>query len=144
MKLYLASGACSLAPQVVLQELVVPYKLARVGYKTKRTSNGQDFFAVDLRGAMDALQLNDGEVATEAWAILQCLADLKPDAKLGPQMAPSLHQQRTPGRDCPAVHPYTCRACDKTRLKFDPFAKCLRSLPNSKDNLLSQLCLIYR
>jgi glutathione S-transferase len=84
MKLYFVTGACSLSPHIVLQELGVPYELARVDFKTKRTSDGQDFLAVNPKGAVAALQLDDGEVVTEGPAIIQYLADLKPEAKLAP------------------------------------------------------------
>lgn len=84
MKLYFSAGACSLSPHIVLQELGLPYELVRVDMMTKRTSEGQDFFTVNAKGAVATLQLDDGRILTEGPAIVQYLADLKPEAKLAP------------------------------------------------------------
>jgi len=85
MKLYFASGACSFAPHVVLQELGVAYDLARVNNRSKRTSDGVDFLAVNPKGYIAALQLDNGEVLTEGPTLLQYLGDLKPDLGLAPE-----------------------------------------------------------
>lgn len=84
MKLYFAPGTCSLSPHIVLQELGLPYDLVRVNNRTKQTSEGSDFLAVNPKGYVAALQLDGGEVLTEGPAILQYLADLRPDAGLAP------------------------------------------------------------
>lgn len=84
MKLYFASDTCSLSPHIVLQELKLSYELVRVNNRTKRTSEGGDFRAVNPKGYVAALLLESGEVLTEGPAILQYLADLKPAAGLAP------------------------------------------------------------
>lgn len=84
MKLYFASGTCSFAPHIVLQELELPYGLVRVNNRTKRTSEGGDFLVVNPKGYVAALALDEGEVLTEGAAIIQYLADLKPLAGLAP------------------------------------------------------------
>jgi glutathione S-transferase len=82
MKLYYAPQACSLAPHIVLRELELPFQLIRVDNATKTTADGDDFLAINPKGYVAALQLDNGEVLTEGPAILQYLADLQPQAKL--------------------------------------------------------------
>jgi glutathione S-transferase len=84
MKLYYAPHACSLAPHIVLRELDLSFELIRVDNTTKRTASGEDFLAINPKGYVAALQLDDGQVLTEGPAILQYLADLRPEANLAP------------------------------------------------------------
>ncbi|NNN26656.1 glutathione transferase GstA [Pseudomonas nitroreducens] len=84
MKLYFAPNACSLAAHIVLRELGLPFSLVRVDNRTKRTADGQDFYRINPKGYVAALQLEDGTVLTEGAAILQYLADLQPEAGLAP------------------------------------------------------------
>ncbi|TXH04533.1 MAG: glutathione transferase GstA [Nevskiaceae bacterium] len=84
MKLYYAPGACSLSPHIVAQELGIPVQLEKVDLAAKKTASGADFWAINPKGYVPALQLDDGEVLTEGPAIVQYLADLKPDAGLAP------------------------------------------------------------
>lgn len=84
MKLYFAPETCSLAPHIVLRELGLPFDLVCVDNRTKKTADGGDFLAVNPKGYVAALQLDDGEVLTEGPAIVQYLADLKPEAGLAP------------------------------------------------------------
>ncbi|WPN59367.1 MULTISPECIES: glutathione transferase GstA [unclassified Pseudomonas] len=84
MKLYYAPQACSLAPHIVLRELELPFELVRVDNSTKKTVTGDDFLAINPKGYVAALQLDNGDVLTEGPAILQYLADLRPEANLAP------------------------------------------------------------
>jgi len=84
MKLYSAPNTCSLSPHIVLRELDLPFELVMVDNKTKRTSDGGDFRAINPKGYVAALQLDNGEVLTEGPAIVQYLADLRPEAALAP------------------------------------------------------------
>jgi glutathione S-transferase len=84
MKLYFAPQACSLAPHIVLRELDLVFELIRVDNTTKRIFDGADFLAINPKGYVAALQLDNAQVLTEGPAILQYLADLKPQAGLAP------------------------------------------------------------
>lgn len=84
MKLYYAPDTCSLSPHIVLRELGLPFTLVRVNNQTKRTADGGDFLAINPKGYVAALQRDDGQVLTEGPAIVQYLADLKPEAGLAP------------------------------------------------------------
>ncbi|NWB28659.1 glutathione transferase GstA [Pseudomonas gingeri] len=84
MKLYYAPETCSLSPHIVLRELDLPFELVRVDNRSKRTEHGDDFLAINPKGYVAALQLDNGQVLTEGGAIVQFLADLKPDAGLAP------------------------------------------------------------
>ncbi|MBN3864533.1 glutathione transferase GstA [Pseudomonas frederiksbergensis] len=84
MKLYYAPQACSLAPHIVLRELELPFELVRVDNSSKKTVSGDDFLAINPKGYVAALQLDNGNVLTEGPAILQYLADLHSEANLAP------------------------------------------------------------
>ena len=84
MKLYYAPGACSLSPHIVANELGLALKLEKVDTKTKRTETGGDYWQVNPKGYVPALELDDGQLLTEGPAIVQYLGDQRPDAKLVP------------------------------------------------------------
>jgi glutathione S-transferase len=84
MKLCFAPDTCSFSPHIVLQELGLPYELVRVNNRSKRTSEGRDFLAVNPKGYVAALELDGGAVLTEGPALVQYLADLRPEAGLAP------------------------------------------------------------
>lgn len=84
MKLFYAPGACSLSPHIVAQEAGIDLQLVKVDTKTKTIAAEGDFWAINPKGYVPALELDNGEVLTEGPAIVQYLADLKPDAKLAP------------------------------------------------------------
>ncbi|AKS08447.1 glutathione transferase GstA [Pseudomonas trivialis] len=84
MKLYFFPHACSLAPHIVLRELALPFDLVQVDNQAKTTADGDDFLQINPKGYVAALKLDNGQVLTEASAILQYLADLKPTANLAP------------------------------------------------------------
>lgn len=84
MKLYFSPGACSLSPHIVAHELGLPLKLEKVDAQTKRTETDHDFWQINPKGYVPVLELDNGEVLTEGPAIVQYLADLKPEGKLAP------------------------------------------------------------
>lgn len=84
MKLYYSPGACSLSPHIVLREAGLNFDLERVDLSTKKTRSGQDFNAINPKGQVPTLQLDDGGILTEGPAIVQFLADKAPQTKLAP------------------------------------------------------------
>jgi glutathione S-transferase len=85
MKLYYFTGACSLSPHIVALEAGVPVTMVKIDSKSKKTESGADYLAINSKGAVPALQLDDGRVLTEGPAIVQYLADLKPESGLAPR-----------------------------------------------------------
>lgn len=86
MKLYYAPNTCSLSPHIVLRELDLPFELIKVNNKTKRTADGRDFLAINPKGYVAALELDDGQILTEGPVIVQYLADMKPESGLVPPL----------------------------------------------------------
>lgn len=84
MKLYFSPGACSLSPHITLRELDLPFELERVDNKAKRTASGADFLAINPKAYVPVLELDDGSTLTEGPAIVQYLADLRPERALAP------------------------------------------------------------
>jgi glutathione S-transferase len=84
MKLYFSPGACSLAPHIALREAALPFETVKVDIRSKQTSSGEDYLKVNSKGYVPALRLDDGQVLTEVVAVLQYIADLKPESHLAP------------------------------------------------------------
>ena len=84
MKLFFAPGACSLSPHIVARELGIPLQIEKVDLQAKKTASGRDFLQINPKGYVPALELDNGEVLTEGPAIVQYLADQKPQAELAP------------------------------------------------------------
>ena len=84
MRLYFSPGACSLSPHIVAREAGIPVELELVSLNTHQTKSGKDFYAINPKGYVPTLELSDGQILTEGPAIVQYLADQKPDALLLP------------------------------------------------------------
>ncbi len=84
MKLYFSPGACSLSPHIVARELGIPLQIEKVDLKARKTASGRDFLQITPKGYVPALELDSGDVLTEGPAIVQYLADQKPEAGLAP------------------------------------------------------------
>src|ERR1700710_1234575 len=85
MKLYYSPGACSLSPHIVAEEAGIVLEYVKVHLNTHTTDAGEDFYAINPKGYVPALLLDDGSLLSEGPAIVQYLADLKPEAGLIPR-----------------------------------------------------------
>jgi glutathione S-transferase len=84
VKLYYTPGACSLSPHIVLRESGLKFDLEKVDLREHKTEKGADYYQINPKGYVPALELDGGQVLTEGPAIVQYVADQKPEAKLAP------------------------------------------------------------
>lgn len=84
MKLFYAPGACSLSPHIVAREAGIDLQLVKVDNKTKTIAVDGDYWIVNPKGYVPAIEVDNGEILTEGPAIVQYLADLKPESNLAP------------------------------------------------------------
>ena len=84
MKLYYSPAACSLAPHIVAREAGIELELVKVDTKTKTVAIDGDYWAINPKGYVPAIEVDNGEILTEGPAIVQYLADLRPEAGLAP------------------------------------------------------------
>lgn len=94
MRLYYSPGACSLAPHIVAREAGVPVDLVKVDLATKTTEAGEDYRAINPKGSVPALLLDDGSLLTEGPVISQFIAELAPEVGLIPPLG-TLDRYRT-------------------------------------------------
>lgn len=86
MKLYFAPGTCSFSPHLALREAGIDVELVKVDIKKHvLAADGSDFAAINPKGYVPVLELDDGTRLTEGPAIVQYIADLKPETGLAPQ-----------------------------------------------------------
>ena len=75
MILYYSPGACSQAPHILLHEIGLSHDARRVDLQNKLLEDGSLYLDINPKGAVPALQLENGEVLTENAVILQYLGD---------------------------------------------------------------------
>ncbi|MBK6865823.1 MAG: glutathione transferase GstA [Ideonella sp.] len=84
MKLYYSPGACSLSPHIVLRESGLPFELVLASTKTHKLADGTDYYAINAKGYVPLLELDNGERLSEGPAIVQYIADQVPGKALAP------------------------------------------------------------
>lgn len=128
MNLFYYPGACSLADHIALIEAGLAYKLVSID-REKRTGDGRDFLALNAKGYIPALEMDNGVILTENQVILAYIAEKS--GKLLPEdpmlrwrtfealayMSSEIHGAYTPFfRDFP--EPEQQRAREKIRKAF--------------------------
>ena len=78
MKLYYTPGACSQAPHIALRELGLTFDTIKVDLAKHTLPDGSDYRAVNPKGYVPLLELDDGTRLTEANVLLQYIADQRP------------------------------------------------------------------
>jgi glutathione S-transferase len=85
LQLYFSPMACSLASRIALMEAGIEAHYTQVNLWDKKViEEGSDFWSVSAKGAVPVLVKEDGERLTENAAVLQYIADLKPELGLAP------------------------------------------------------------
>ncbi|MEG1118482.1 MAG: glutathione transferase GstA [Janthinobacterium sp.] len=84
MKLYYSPGACSLSPQIVLQESGLAYEPVLASTKTHQLADGTDYYTINPLGYVPLLELDNGARLREGPAIIQYIADQVPEKNLAP------------------------------------------------------------
>lgn len=84
MKLYYSPGACSLSPQIVLQESGLAYEPVLASTKTHQLADGTDYYTINPLGYVPLLELDNGARLHEGPAIIQYIADQVPEKNLAP------------------------------------------------------------
>ena len=84
MKLYYSPGACSLSPQIVLQESGLAYEPVLASTKTHQLADGTDYYTINPLGYVPLLELDNGARLHEGPAIVQYIADQVPEKNLAP------------------------------------------------------------
>lgn len=84
MDLYFSPLACSLAPRIAAYEAGLAPRFVQVDLAAKKLADGSDYFAINPMGQVPAIRTDDGMVLTEVPAVLQFIADARPDAGLAP------------------------------------------------------------
>lgn len=85
MKLYYAPGACSLSPHIALRETGQKFDLVKVDLGTHKTEKGANYYEINPKGAVPALELDSGQILTEGAAIVQYIGDHAPNSGIMPK-----------------------------------------------------------
>ena len=80
MKLYYMPGACSLASHIALHWAGLDHEAERLNHESV---HGAAYLEINPKGAVPALQLDEGRVITESLAVLEYIADVGKDPALG-------------------------------------------------------------
>lgn len=84
MKLYYSPGACSRAVRIALHEAGLPFEGVLASTKTHQLPDGSDYYAINPKGYVPMLELDDGQRLAETQVLLQWVADQAPERGLAP------------------------------------------------------------
>jgi glutathione S-transferase len=78
MILYYSPGACSLADHIALNEAGLAHDLVKVDLRAKKTEADADYWAINPKGYVPAIGMDNGELLTENVAIMTWIASQAP------------------------------------------------------------------
>ncbi len=81
MKLYFSNGSCSLASHIALEESGAKFEAQRINLR-EQEQRKPEFLAINPKGKVPTLGLDEGGALTENPAIMSYVADIHPEAKL--------------------------------------------------------------
>jgi glutathione S-transferase len=85
MELYYSPGAGALASHITIRELNLDVDVIGVDVqKTHQTETGEDYYAINPKGYVPFLTIDDDSSLSEGAAILQYLADQDPEGRMIP------------------------------------------------------------
>ncbi|WP_420722436.1 glutathione transferase GstA [Hwanghaeella sp. LZ110] len=93
VKLFLTPRSCSMAVDIVAREAKIPLDLVWVDVRNKKLMDGGDYYKVNPKGQVPALQTDSGEYLTEGGVIIQYILDATPGNTLLPREL-GLHRYR--------------------------------------------------
>ncbi len=73
-----------MSAHIVANEAKIPVELVKVDLHTHTTADGKNYYDINPKGYVPALEFDNGQLLTEAGVIIQYLADQKPEAELAP------------------------------------------------------------
>lgn len=91
LKLFVMPGACSLASHIALLWSGLPFELQVLSHDDLASDS---FGTLNPKRAVPTLVLDDGTVITESLAVLQYIAAVAPDARLGSEPGDAVAQAR--------------------------------------------------
>jgi len=140
MKLYYAPGACSQSPHIALREAGLAFTPIKVDLKAHQVEGGGDFYAINPKGYVPVLELDDGTRLTEGPAIVQYIADQVPATQLAPPngtiaryklqewlnfITTELHKQYSPLFDSSSTEEVKTKQRDKIAKRYEWVAQQL-------------------
>ena len=85
MKLYYSPGAGALASHITIRELNLDIDIVKVDVQVEhKTEKGEDYPGINPKGYVPYLEIDSDTNLSEGAAILQYLADQKPDGNMSP------------------------------------------------------------
>lgn len=142
-KLYIAPGACSFAPHLLLREAGLDFELEAVDLRSHKTREGVDFYTINPKGYVPALVLPTGELLTEVGVILNYIAAQSDKGLVAPYgtlayfrsledlnyIATELHKSFVPLFKPNATDEQRAQARERIVANFALFAKRLETQP---------------